>query len=122
VRYVEVRAARTSFEVCLHAVEDVGGDGFFDLGEFPPFDSDDEAGEFGRLLGRTEDPLAALIVAEQRTGTGRDRWVNEGIVQVEYGDFVWARVSCPRMPRSRVEMVAGPPPHVSRSRCGVPRS
>lgn len=90
VRYVEVRAAKTSFEVYLHTVEDAGSEGFFDLGEFPPFDPDDEAGEFGRLLGMAEDPLAALIVAEQCAGAGRGRWVNEGIVQDEYGDFVRA--------------------------------
>jgi hypothetical protein len=90
VRYVEVRAAKTSFEVYLHTLEDVGSESFFDLGEFPLFDPDDEADEFGRLLGMAEDPLAALIVAEQCTGAGRGRWVNEGIVQDEYGDFVRA--------------------------------
>ncbi|WP_261994185.1 hypothetical protein [Streptomyces sp. t39] len=90
VRYVEVRAAKTSFEVWLHTVEDVGSENFCDLGEFPPFDPDDEAGEFGRLLGMAEDPLAAVVVAEQCTGAGRGRWVNEGVVQDEYGDFVRA--------------------------------
>ncbi|WP_436782935.1 hypothetical protein [Streptomyces sp. URMC 126] len=34
VRYAEVRAARTSFEVWVHIVEDVGGATFLDLGEF----------------------------------------------------------------------------------------
>ncbi|MEV7547892.1 hypothetical protein [Streptomyces sp. NPDC089915] len=90
VRYVEVRATKTSYEVFLHTVEDVGGEGLFDLGEFPPFDPDDEACEFGRLLGMAEDPLTALIVAEQRAGAERGRWVNEGVVQDEYGDFVRA--------------------------------
>ncbi|MFE3560175.1 hypothetical protein ACFXKW_35750 [Streptomyces sp. NPDC059193] len=90
VRYVEVRAAKTSFEVYFHTLEDVGSESFFDLGEFPPFDPDDEAVEFGRLLGMAEDPLAALIVAERCTGAGRGRWVNEGIAQDEYGDFVRA--------------------------------
>ncbi|MET9461465.1 hypothetical protein ABZY05_41575 [Streptomyces canus] len=90
MRYVEVRAAKTSFEVYLHTLEDVGSESFFDLGEFPPFDPDDEAGEFGRLLGMAEHPLAALIAAEQRTGAERGRWVKEGIVQDEYGDFVRA--------------------------------
>jgi hypothetical protein len=90
VRYVEVRATKTSYEVFLHVVEDIGCESFFDLGEFPPFDPDDEACEFGRLLGIAEDPLAALAVAEQRAGAERGRWVNEGIVQDEYGDFVRA--------------------------------
>ncbi|WP_256975318.1 hypothetical protein [Streptomyces sp. CS159] len=90
VRYVEVRAVNGRFGVYFHAVEDVGSEGFLDLGEFPPFDPDDEAGEFGRLLGMAEDPLAALVVAEERTGAARRWWVNENVVQDEYGDFVRA--------------------------------
>ncbi|MFJ9576193.1 hypothetical protein ACIRQF_07360 [Streptomyces sp. NPDC101191] len=90
MRYVEVRATKGSFEVYLHMVEDVGSESFLDLGTFPPFDPDDEASEFGLLLGVAEDPLAALQVAEQRTGAERGRWVNEGVVQDEYGDFVRA--------------------------------
>ncbi|MGW4698960.1 hypothetical protein [Streptomyces sp. NPDC004285] len=61
-----------------------------DLGEFPLLNPGDEADEFGRLLGMAEDPLTALIVAEQRTGAERGRWVNENVVQDEYGDFVRA--------------------------------
>ncbi|MFF8650364.1 hypothetical protein ACF06D_19315 [Streptomyces griseoluteus] len=90
VRCVAVRATKGPFEVYLHVVEDVGSESFLDLGEFPPFDPDDESGEFGRLLGMAEDPLAALDVAEQRAGAERDRWINEGVVQDEYGDFVRA--------------------------------
>jgi hypothetical protein len=90
VRYVEVRATKGPLEVYLHTVEDVGSESFLDLGEFPPLDPDDEAGEFGRLLGTAEEPLAALVVAEERTGATRSRWVNENVVQDEYSDFVRA--------------------------------
>ncbi|MEV6574889.1 MULTISPECIES: hypothetical protein [Streptomyces] len=90
MRYVEVRATKGPFEVYLHTVEDVGSESFLDLGEFPPFDPDDEASEFGLLLGMAEDPLAALRIAEQHVAAERDRWVNEGVVQDEYGDFVRA--------------------------------
>lgn len=90
VRYVEVRATNGRFEVYLHAVEDVGNESFLDMGEFPPFDPDDEVGEFGQLVDMAEDPLAALVVAEQRTGAVRGRWVNENVVQDEYGDFIRA--------------------------------
>ncbi|MCX5398826.1 hypothetical protein [Streptomyces sp. NBC_00102] len=88
MRYVEVRPAKASYEVYLHAVEDVGSESFLDLGEFPPLDPDEEADEFGRFLGMAEDPLAALIIAEDRTGAERGRWVNENVVQDEYRDFV----------------------------------
>ncbi|GAB2628747.1 hypothetical protein GCM10027168_70590 [Streptomyces capparidis] len=90
MRYVEVRPVREGFEVLLHTVEDVGSESFLDLGEFPPFDPGDEASEFGRLLGMSEDPLAALRLAEQHAGAVGGRWVNEGVVQDEYGDFVRA--------------------------------
>ncbi|MFI6899543.1 hypothetical protein ACIBM4_36170 [Streptomyces sp. NPDC050256] len=90
VRYAEVRPTKTSYVVYLHAVEDIGSENFLDVGEFPPFDLDDEAGVFGWLLGTAEDPLAALVTAEQRTGAERGRWVNEDVVQDEYGDFVRA--------------------------------
>ncbi|MFF0431716.1 hypothetical protein ACFYU9_05745 [Streptomyces sp. NPDC004327] len=61
---------------------------FVDLGEFPPFDPDDESVDFGRHLGLAVDPLTALIIAEQGTGAERGRWVNESVAQDEYGDFV----------------------------------
>ncbi|NBM19503.1 hypothetical protein GUY61_28750 [Streptomyces sp. GC420] len=88
VRRVEIRPTGASYEIYLHTVEDAGHESFFDLGEFPPFDPD--ADEFGRLLGTAEDPLTALNTAERRTGAERGRWVNEGVVQDEYGDFVRA--------------------------------
>lgn len=90
VRYVEVRAARTSYEVYVHAVEDVGHEGFLDLDAFPPFDQDAEEEEFGQLLGTADDPQGALILAEECTGAVRGRWVNQGVVQDEYRDFVRA--------------------------------
>ncbi|MFC5674638.1 hypothetical protein [Streptomyces incanus] len=90
LRYAEVRAVRTSFEVYVHIVEDVGHETFLDLDEFPPFDQDAEEEEFGRLLGSTEEPQGALVLAEECTGAVRGRWVNQGVVQDEYLDFVRA--------------------------------
>ncbi len=90
VRYVEVRAAGTSYEVYVHAVLDVGHENLLDLGVFPPFEQDAEDEELGRLLGTAEDPRDALVLAEERTGAVRGRWVNQGVVQDEYGDFIAA--------------------------------
>ncbi|WP_256976173.1 hypothetical protein [Streptomyces sp. CS113] len=90
VRYAEVRAAKTSYEVYVHAVEDVGHENFLDLDVFPPFDQDAEEEDFGQLLGTAEDPYDALVLAEERTGAVRGRWVNQGVVQDEYRDFVCA--------------------------------
>ncbi|MGV9709018.1 hypothetical protein [Streptomyces sp. NPDC003483] len=90
VRYVEVRAARTSYQVHVHTVEDVGHESFLDLDVFPPFDQDAGEEEPGQLLGTAEDPQDALVLAEECTGAVRGRWVNQGVVQDEYHDFVRA--------------------------------
>ncbi|MFB7715672.1 hypothetical protein [Streptomyces sp. NPDC056105] len=99
VSYLEVRPTRTSFEVYLHRVEDIGSERFLDVSEFPPLDPDDETEEFGTLLGMAEDPLAALIIAEDRTGAERGRWVNQNVIEEEYGDFV--RAGRPSGPHDR---------------------
>ncbi|MFE5192042.1 hypothetical protein [Streptomyces sp. NPDC056628] len=90
VRYAEVRAASTSYEVYVHAVEDVGHENFLDLDVFPPFDQDSKEEEFGQLLGKAEDPQGALVLAEKCTGAVRGRWVNQGVAQDGYRDFVRA--------------------------------
>ncbi|MCX5242572.1 hypothetical protein OG824_45985 [Streptomyces prunicolor] len=90
VSYVEVRPVNASYEVYVHAVEDVGHEGFLDLGEFPPLDADAGGEEFGRLVAVAEHPSNAVAAAEEATGAVRERWVNENIVQDEYGDFVRA--------------------------------
>ncbi|MFF3940940.1 hypothetical protein [Streptomyces phaeofaciens] len=90
VSYVEVRPTKTSYEVYVRTVEDIGHERFFDLVEFPPFDADEDEEEFGRLAATAEDPSTALTAAEEATGAVRGRWVNEGMVQDEYGDFVRA--------------------------------
>ncbi|MEV7685337.1 hypothetical protein ACFW1F_02100 [Streptomyces bungoensis] len=74
----------------LHTLEDVGHETFVDLVEFPPFDPGDEDEEFGRLLATRDDPLVALAAAEEATGAVRGRWVNTGMVQDEYLDYVKA--------------------------------
>ena len=90
IRWVEVRPDGGRYRVVLHTLEDVGGEGFADLIEFPPLDPDDEDEEFGREIGSADDPLAALHLAEARAGAVRERWVNQGVEQDEYLDFVRA--------------------------------
>ncbi|MFB7244391.1 hypothetical protein ACFCYX_18255 [Streptomyces populi] len=57
---------------------------------FPPFDQDAEDEDFSRLLGTAGDPQDALVLAEECTGAVRGRWVDQGVVQDEYRDFVRA--------------------------------
>ncbi|WP_326691885.1 MULTISPECIES: hypothetical protein [unclassified Streptomyces] len=90
IRYVEVRPAGGRYEVFLHTAEDVAHESFVDLYAFPPLHPEDEEEDFGRLVVTADDPLAALGAAEDRTGAVRERWVNAGVVQDEYADFVRA--------------------------------
>ncbi|MGW4566480.1 hypothetical protein ACWEN3_30150 [Streptomyces sp. NPDC004561] len=90
VGYVEVRPARTSYEIYVHVVEGIGHEGFLDLGEFPALYADADEEDFGVLVATAEDPSTALAAAEEATGAVRERWVNAGVVQDEYGDFVRA--------------------------------
>ncbi|MFD8073320.1 hypothetical protein ACFV3E_11780 [Streptomyces sp. NPDC059718] len=90
VRVVEVRPTKAAYEVHVRDLEDVGHETFMDLVEFPPLDPEAEEEAFGRLVGTADDPLSALVTAEERTGALRERWVNQGIVQDEYRDFVEA--------------------------------
>jgi hypothetical protein len=90
VRWVEVRPASGRYEVFLHTAQDVGHPGFMDLVEFPPLDLDDEEEEFGRLVATADDPQTALAEAAGRAGAVSGRWVNTGLAQDEYIDFVRA--------------------------------
>ncbi|MEU1160158.1 hypothetical protein ABZ372_04780 [Streptomyces sp. NPDC005921] len=54
VVYVEVRSAKASYEVYVHAVEDVGHESLLDLVGFPPLDADTGGEEFGRLVAVAE--------------------------------------------------------------------
>ncbi|WP_454320778.1 hypothetical protein [Streptomyces phaeoluteigriseus] len=90
IRYIELRPAKVRYEIYLYTLEDVGHKTFVDVVVFPPLHTDDEDEEFGRLVATRDDPLAALAAAEDITGATRGRWVNTGLVQDEYHDYVAA--------------------------------
>ncbi|MEV5753161.1 hypothetical protein AB0L00_35540 [Actinoallomurus sp. NPDC052308] len=85
ISWVEVHPVRDGFAVVLHVAEDVGGEHFADLWEFLPADPDDE---FGRQIGQADDAGAAMSLAEELTSAVRGHWVNLGVVQDEYLDYV----------------------------------
>lgn len=57
---------------------------------FPPIDLDNEDEDFGREIAEVEAAVDAIAIAAARTGAVRDRWVNRGMAQDEYRDFVRA--------------------------------
>ncbi|WP_042406716.1 hypothetical protein [Streptacidiphilus carbonis] len=89
IRWVEVRPAPAGYTVVLHTAEDIGGEQFCDLAEFPALDSDGEE-DFGQEIATAEDKSQAMATAEASTGAVPGRWVNAGIAQDEYLDFVRA--------------------------------
>jgi hypothetical protein len=90
ISWVEVVPGHAGFRVVLHTSADVGSEHFCDLMEFPALDLDDEDEEFGREIAEVATAVDALAIAEARTGAIRDRWVNGGMAQDEYRDFVRA--------------------------------
>ncbi|WP_202511966.1 hypothetical protein [Streptomyces sp. SID3343] len=90
IHYIEVRPVRYRYEIILHACEDVGHESFCDLAEFPSFHGEDGEEDSGLLLATSDEPLDALRTAENLTGAVRGRWVNEGLVQDEYHDYLQA--------------------------------
>ncbi|WP_431676096.1 hypothetical protein [Kitasatospora sp. KL5] len=90
IRWVEVTPTPSGCKVVLHTSADIGGEHFYDLVEFPPLGPEDEDHEFGQEITTSADALDALTIAEARTGAVRDRWVNCGVAQDEYRDFVRA--------------------------------
>lgn len=88
VRWVEVVPIGSEFKVVLHTSADVGSENFCDLVEFPPLDPENEDAEFGLEIAVATETHDALALAEHRTGAVRGRWVNQGMAQDEYRDFV----------------------------------
>ncbi|KJS61479.1 hypothetical protein VM95_15155 [Streptomyces rubellomurinus] len=65
-----------------------GARAFCDLVEFPPLDPENEDDEFGLEIAVATEAHDVLALAEHRTGAVRGRWVNQGMAQDEYRDFV----------------------------------
>lgn len=103
IRWVEVVPTRSGYKVVLHASADIGGEDFYDLVEFPPLDPEDEDQAFGQEIAVVADARDALALAESHAGAVRDRWVNQGVAQDEYRDFVRAGRSSHRHPTGEAD-------------------
>ncbi|MGW2396113.1 hypothetical protein ACWCYY_06125 [Kitasatospora sp. NPDC001664] len=90
VRWVEVVPTGSRFKVVLHTSADIGSENFCDLVEFPPLDPANEDDEFGLEIAAATEARDALALAEHHTGAVRGRWVNQGMAQDDYSDFVLA--------------------------------
>ncbi|MEU3788519.1 hypothetical protein AB0F07_01780 [Streptomyces fructofermentans] len=104
IRWAELRPTAEGFALVVHLAQDIGGEGSYDLVEFPSFEREDGEEDFGCQIGVVDEPLAALTIAEKRLGAGRDRWVNQGMAGDEYRDYVRAgRPPCLSASQSEAE-------------------
>jgi hypothetical protein len=73
------------YGLTIHHVFDEGSEQFWDVEEFTPVDEDEHLGE-GRSLGVFNTPEEVLHAA-QAYGAVTTRWVNQGVIDDEYGEL-----------------------------------
>ena len=86
VRHVELRPAKGAIEVWVHDVEDIGNQDRLDLYDFPYLEPDGPDAPVASFA----DPQDALAYASTSLATDPAHWVNQGIAQSEYLDYIRA--------------------------------
>ncbi|HEY0018877.1 MAG TPA: hypothetical protein VGC13_21430 [Longimicrobium sp.] len=89
IRWITLCQEEDAVVLSLHEAYDQGDESFWDVYDFTPlteYDEDDAAGE--HRLPTVEE---AIALAVERYGASPDRFVNGGVVQDEYGDYVKRR-------------------------------
>jgi hypothetical protein len=86
IRYVELRPNDGLVEVWVYDVEDVGDEEYLDLYDFPYLEPDGPDSP----LATFNDAIAAVQFASSSLSANPDRWVNFGIGQSEYLDYIRA--------------------------------
>ncbi|GLY83389.1 hypothetical protein [Actinoallomurus iriomotensis] len=75
------------FIVGLHTVEDLDDTYRLTVDEYPSFHETDEE-DFGQTIGETKSANEAIDLAARELGADPARWVNQGVLQDEYNDYV----------------------------------
>lgn len=84
VRYAELRPVKSSIELWVFDIEDIGHEEYLDIYDFPYLESTEPLGPMSAL----HDASAAMADASQRLGADASRWTNQGVAQSDYGDFI----------------------------------
>jgi hypothetical protein len=89
LRWASISAATrwNGFIVRLHTVEDLDDADRLTVDEYPSFHETDEEG-FGQTIGETDSAEEAIDLADRELGADPARWVNQGVFQDEYNDYV----------------------------------
>ena len=75
------------FIVGLHIVEDLDDTYRLTVDEHPSFHETDEK-DFGQTIGETESAEEAIDLANRELGADPARWVDQGVLQDEYNDYL----------------------------------
>ena len=86
IRHVELRPSNESIEVWVYDVEDIGSEEYLDLYDFPYLEPDGPDGPVATFPG----PQTAVKYASTSLATDHARWVNPGVAQSEYLDYIRA--------------------------------
>lgn len=86
LRHIELRPSDGQVELWVHDVEDIGSEDYLDLYAFPPLEPDGP----DRPEATFPDAPAAIAYASASLAADPVRWVNPGVAQSEYLDYLRA--------------------------------
>ncbi|XTQ94035.1 hypothetical protein ACQR5W_19640 [Xanthomonas sacchari] len=86
IRHLELRPCKGVIQIWVHDVEDIGSELYLDLYDFPCLEPDGPEAPVATFA----DPQGALAYAHAALAADTGRWVNAGVVQSEYLDYIRA--------------------------------
>jgi len=86
LRHVELRPSDGLIEVWVYDVEDIGSEDYLDLYAFPWLEPEGPDGPVVTF----QDPQDAIVYASVHFAADPARWVNVGVAQSEYLDYILA--------------------------------
>lgn len=86
IRHVELRPAEGKVEVWVYDVEDLGSQERSDLYAFPYMEPEGPQAPVATF----DDAMGAVSYASASLAADPSRWVNRGVVESEYGDYLRA--------------------------------
>jgi hypothetical protein len=86
VRHVELRPSGADIELWIYDVEDIGSEDYSDLYGFPYLEQDGSHSPVATF----RDSFAAIEHARQELSASPSRWVNLGVAESEYLDYIRA--------------------------------
>lgn len=86
IRHIELRPCKGAIQIWVHDVEDIGSEHALDLYDFPYLEPDGPEAPVATFA----DPQVALAYAHAALAADTGRWVNEGVAESEYLDYIRA--------------------------------